>query len=638
MVQEHAAGERLRLSLEGWGPLGEARACHEGQEVMVFGGIPGEEVVAEVIRGRGESVAAQVVEVLEPSPYRTVPPCPYVGPCTGCQWQHVAYEHQLDIKRQMVTDALAGAGKFESPPVWPTVAAMEQYGYRNHARFTVGRRKGEPGFVNRVSRRFVAIDSCLIMHPWINEALAKLRGRCAETSQLSIRYGLNTGDFLVQPALKSPDIPISTGQKHYRESLGGREFRVAASSFFQVNTSQAEKMTGLVRDGLQLSGEELLVDAYAGVGTFAVLLAPFAAEVIAIEESVSAVKDAVLNAAGLVGVRVIQGKAEDVLAQMEERPDGVILDPPRAGCNRMTLDVVARLTPRRVVYVSCDPDTLARDLMILCQAGFDLDRVQPIDMFPQTHHVESIATLSWKGHEPVIRSSREPPGSVGARDLVLASTSPRRRELLGCLGVEFQVVPPSVSEDMLDQESPQEMVERLALAKAMSGARSVYSGLVVGADSVVVSEGLVLGKPADSAEARKMLRNLRGNQHQVLTGVAVVDAAKGQAHTASQASSVTMREYTDAEIEAYVVSGAPMDKAGAYAVQDQVFRPAASLDGCYTNVMGLPLCLLRDMLKDAGFQFDPETHIQVPEDCSSCPLRNPTGPEGNGGPPWTSSA
>ena len=638
MVQEHVAGERLRLSLEGWGRLGEALAFHEGREVLVLGGIPREEVVAEVIKGRGEYIAAQVVEVLTPSPHRTAPPCPYVGTCTGCQWQHVAYEHQLDIKRQMVMDALVGAGGFESSPVRPTVAAMEQYGYRNHARFTVGRRKGEPGFVNRVSRRFVAIDSCLIMHPWINEALAKLRGRCAETSQLSLRYGVNTGDFLVQPALKSPDVDLPTGQKHYRESLGGREFHIAASSFFQVNTSQAERMAELVRDGLQLSGEELLVDAYAGVGTFAILLAPYAKEVIAIEESASAVRDALLNAAGLVGVRVLQGKAEEVLAQMEERPDGVILDPPRTGCHRITLDAVARLAPRRVVYVSCDPDTLARDLRILCQAGFDLDWVQPIDMFPQTHHVECVAALSWKEHEPVTLTSRESQASAGETKLVLASTSPRRRELLGSLGVEFQVIPPSVLENMLGQESPQEMVERLALAKARSGARSVSSGLVVGADSVVINDGLVLGKPADSAEAMNMLRSLRGKEHQVLTGVAIVDAAMGQAYVASQASTVTMREYTDPEIEAYVVSGAPLDKAGAYAVQDRVFRPAASLDGCYTNVMGLPLCLLRDMLNDAGLQFGPEAHIQVPEECSPCPLRNPTGPEGTGGPPWTSSA
>ncbi|MCE2463556.1 MAG: class I SAM-dependent RNA methyltransferase [Dehalococcoidia bacterium] len=404
MIQQAIPGERLSLSLVSWGKTGEALAFHEGQEVRVSGGIPGEEVTAEVIKYRREYIAAQVVEVLTPSPYRVEPPCPYFGPCTGCQWQHIEYQQQLHIKRQMVVEALDSVNGFTDTLVLSTLPSPEQYGYRNHARFTVGRRKGELGFVNRESRRFIVVQECLLMHPWINEALGQLQGKCAETSQLSIRYGVNTNDFLIQPAMKSPEVPLQSGRKYYAESLSGQVYRIAASSFFQVNTQQAERMMELVRDELHIPRNEdtshapsLLVDAYAGVGTFAIMLAPYADKVLAIEESKSAVGDAQINAQDIEGVEFLLGKTEEVLARIEERPQGVILDPPRAGCHRDTLDALAQLAPSRVVYVSCDLDTLARDLEILCGGPFRLERVQPVDMFPQTHHVECIASLSWDG-------------------------------------------------------------------------------------------------------------------------------------------------------------------------------------------------------------------------------------------------
>lgn len=398
MVQQTTVVEEcLRLSLEGWGPRGDVLAHHDGMEIRVFGGIPGEEVMAEVIRRRRDYTAARVVEVLIPSPHRTSPPCQYFGACTGCQWQHVEYDYQLGIKDEIVATALRNVGGFETPPLLPILESPEQYGYRNHARPTIGRRYGDLGFVNRESRRFVPIVECLLMHPLINQSLIQLVGVCKETSQLSIRYGVNTGDFLIQPAMKSPNIPLPSGQKHYRETIGEREFRIAASSFFQVNTCQAERLVDLVKEELQLSGNEVVVDAYAGVGVFAILLAAHARKMIAIEESASAVDDAKFNAAGMDGIWFLQGKTEDMLAQLDESPDGVILDPPRMGCQVEALEALIKLEPHRVVYVSCDPETLARDLKILCNGAFHLDQVQPVDMFPQTHHVECVATLSIRG-------------------------------------------------------------------------------------------------------------------------------------------------------------------------------------------------------------------------------------------------
>ncbi len=215
-------------------------------------------------------------------------------------------------------------------------------------------------------------------------------------------------------------------------------------------------------------------------------------------------------------------------------------------------------------------------------------------------------------------------------ELVLASTSPRRHDLVSGLGVGFRIVPPVASEDMEPGEEPRALVERLALAKARSVAASKPDGLVVGADSVVVQDGDVLGKPAHAAQAREMLGRLRGRRHEVVTGVTVVDPVDGRAQTASQVSGVTMRPYSDDEIEAYVASGEPMDKAAAYGVQDRVFHPASSVEGCYTNVMGLPLCLTVDLLRDAGYALDPARRVRVPEECDPCPLRDVIRPVGEG--------
>ena len=199
--------------------------------------------------------------------------------------------------------------------------------------------------------------------------------------------------WLIQPTLQSLDISIDSGQSHYEDELLGRRFRIASPSFFQVNNRQAARLVELVRERLRLAGGEMLVDAYAGVGTFAALLSPSVGRVIAIEESAAAIRDAEVNVAGLDNVALVKGRTEEVLAGLTEAPDAVILDPPRAGCHPDALKALAELAPSRVVYVSCDPATLARDLRLLCQGPFELREVQPIDMFPHTYHIEAVATL-----------------------------------------------------------------------------------------------------------------------------------------------------------------------------------------------------------------------------------------------------
>ncbi|CAI7989117.1 Uncharacterized RNA methyltransferase sll1967, partial [Geodia barretti] len=427
------------------------------------GGIPGERVVAEVIRVRRKYVAAIVEQVLEASPSRIDAPCQYYGVCTGCQWQHMDYSAQLSVKRDKVLDALERVGGLNDVKVHPTLPSPIQYGYRNHARFTVGR-EGDLGFVNRETRRFVHIDNCMLMHEGINSILGHLQDRCGETTQLAIRAGRETDEYL-------------------------------------VNIDQAAQLIGIVREAVNLSGSEVLLDAYTGVGTFAILLTPFVKRVYAIEESSAAVADAKENAVGAENIQFLLGKTEDVLADLPERPDVVILDPPRAGCQPSALDHLAKLRSPMLVYVSCDPETLARDLKLLCANNYSIEQVQPLDMFPQTHHC-------W-----------------------LAGRSTDDWELLTELGLRFEVTPFNAPEEQLEGESAEEMVRRLSSDKAMLVAGQLKEGFVIGADSTVVLNGRSIGKPEDEGDARKMLQQLRATEHQVTTGLTVVDVATGLSMT-----------------------------------------------------------------------------------------------------------
>ena len=390
-----AAPEIATLELQAWGDLGDTLANFEDGVINVFGGISGERVRARIIRyrrRRRQHVSAIVVDVIDASPHRIDPPCAYFGACTGCQWQHISYDHQLELKRQRVANALGEYPELRGIIVFDTLPSPQMFGYRNHARFTI-RESGMLGYINRLTRRFVKVDDCALMYPWINEALRALQGKAAETTQLSVRYGVNTGDWLIQPTMHNPDIPLPTGQTHYWEQMHDRRLRIASPSFAQVNTPQAERLATIVGERLQLDGTETLVDAYAGVGTFAVLLADSARRVIAIEESSAAVNDAAVNIEGIANLEFICSRTEDYLDSLDDSPDAVIIDPPRVGCHPATLDALIRRKPKRTVYVSCDPGSLARDLAYLVAGGFAVTSVEPMDMFPQTYHTECIATL-----------------------------------------------------------------------------------------------------------------------------------------------------------------------------------------------------------------------------------------------------
>jgi 23S rRNA (uracil1939-C5)-methyltransferase len=398
--------------------------------VFVPRGLPRETVLVRLHQERRDFGRAELLEVTRPAAGRVEPPCPvYRAGCGGCSWQHADYALQLELKHRIVVDQLRRIGRFSESEadelVRPAIGMLEPWHYRNQARFTVGRKYGELCFTYRATHRLLRVDHCWIVHPAINTTLDVLQGRLSgigrRIHQVSIRVGANTGELLVAPAL--PEVPeVESGQPFFEEELLGHRFRLQPPSFFQVNTrrelralpaaikkawlpvpedgiSMAELLALLVIDRLQPEPSDVVVDAYSGVGTFALLMAPLVREVIGIEEARSAVRDATYNARDLPNARFVQGKTEAVLPsttklELAKRPDAVVVDPARVGCHPDVLQALLSLRPSRVVYVSCDPSTLARDLRILVDGGYILHEVQPLDMFPQTYHVECVATLT----------------------------------------------------------------------------------------------------------------------------------------------------------------------------------------------------------------------------------------------------
>ncbi len=391
-------GDTLELVARSFDRLGNATADIDGAPVTIAGAIPGEVVTCEVVGIYPERVATRTIAVSERSDQRITPQCGYFGECSGCQWQHVDYEYQLLLKREIVESALAGYERLAGVPIDETMPSPLQFGYRNHARFTVGRGTdaGYAGFKNADSRRFVRIDECKIMDGSINEVLVRLQGRLERMTQLSVRTGAKTGDVIVQPLLPAEIQDVESGRQLYVEEVRGAEFQVAASSFFQVNTLQLEQLVDAIVSLLDFDGDETIIDLYCGVGTFARLLAPYVREVIGVEESASAIENAKANTTGIENVTFIAAKAEDAAAEMSANAssiDTVVIDPPRSGCAPDVLSAILTVSPRRVMMVSCNPVTLARDLDLLCEGGYRLATVKPVDMFPQTRHVETLALL-----------------------------------------------------------------------------------------------------------------------------------------------------------------------------------------------------------------------------------------------------
>jgi 23S rRNA (uracil1939-C5)-methyltransferase len=374
--------------------------------------LPGERVRVELTDDRGRFAFARVVEVLDESPDRVAAQCPHFGHsgCGGCQWQHISYRAQPRLKAEVLVDQLARIGGVECAPVAPALADRSGWGYRNRARFHAAP-GGGLGFLAAADDGVIEISSCAILEAGLQSLYSALDLDLDGLLNLTLRTGAATGDRMLvfemegdlPPALEV-DLPVScvlllsegrhvnlVGSNHLTERVGGHKYRVSAPAFFQVNTPQAELLVRVVLDQLDLRGSETVVDTFCGVGLFTTHLAETASLVIAIEADTTAVDDLVHNTALYDNVETIEGPVEAVLPDLSEVIDSVVVDPPRAGLGRRALDALVAHRPGRIVYVSCDPATLARDAKRLRGAGYKLQQVQPIDMFPQTYHVESVS-------------------------------------------------------------------------------------------------------------------------------------------------------------------------------------------------------------------------------------------------------
>jgi len=402
---------------------GTALGRHEGRVIFVPYALPGETARVEITEDKGRYAFARVVEVIAPSPDRVKPPCPYYGPtghngtgCGGCQWQHASYQAQLRFKAQIVADQLTRIGKIANPQVRPTLPDSSGWAYRNHAQFhpTLD---GGLGFQRASGDGVIAITSCKVLHPLLSDLYAALDLDLDGLLRLSLRTGTVTGDLMLifemaddLPPAVEIDLPVSCvlllsdgahvnliGNNHITEIVAGRVYRISAPSFFQVNTPQTARLVGQVIEYLDLQGNETVLDAYCGVGLFTAPLAERSGLVVGIELAPTAVADLLENTAHLDNVDIIEGPVEAVLPDLDVTLDAAVVDPPRAGLDRFALDALVARRPDRIAYVSCDPATLARDAKRLTKAGYHLVEVQPVDMFPQTYHIESVALFVFGG-------------------------------------------------------------------------------------------------------------------------------------------------------------------------------------------------------------------------------------------------
>jgi 23S rRNA (uracil1939-C5)-methyltransferase len=391
----------IELDLTGFAAGGKALGhAEDGRVVFVEYAIPGERVIAEITEEHPSYIEATAVLVLRSSEHRVDAPCGYFGRCGGCQLQHIDYPEQLRLKRDVVRQQFQRIGRFDAGFVEGLVRepiGMEHpWGYRNHMRFTA-RRDGEVGFMQKGTHRFMRIERCAIALDRVNEILATVQDRTMQARQIAVRVGEHTRDEMVQPRLqwrpgrRGPRVP--SGQAFYRERLLGVDYRISGPAFFQVNSRQAEVLLQLVIDRALEASPRVFVDAYAGVGTFAAQLAPHVEQVITIEESAAAGDDAQVNLDRFRNVTRIVGKVEETLPGMTPSPDVVVIDPPRAGLFPSVVEAIIASDARRVIYVSCDPGTLARDVRLFFDGGFEVREVQPVDMFPQTQHIECVTVL-----------------------------------------------------------------------------------------------------------------------------------------------------------------------------------------------------------------------------------------------------
>ncbi len=436
----------LVLTIDALTNEGQGVARVDGYAVFVIGALAGEEVKAHVIKVMPSYAIAKAVEILTPSSDRITPACPVFAQCGGCTLWHLRYDAQLTQKQQWVEDALQRLGGFAEVPMQPILGMEEPVRYRNKGSFPFGviGNAAVFGFYAERSHRLVPFSDCLIQDErivdaarrvaaWANTFGVPVYDETTGGGQLRHVVARTTagGELMVtvvtKGQLKKKDDLLSfledadsvwhnenpnqtnvvfgerftllAGKPALSETIGEKRFSVGPQSFLQVNPVQTQALYETARSFLAAKPDETVVDAYCGVGTISLLIAGDCARVIGIEQVAPAIEDAKANAAanGVANAEFLCGNVEDVLPGLFAREGGVdaiVLDPPRKGCEPAALEAIAKSGAKRVVYVSCNPATLARDCKLLAERGFSLSAVRPVDMFPQTCHVETVVLMT----------------------------------------------------------------------------------------------------------------------------------------------------------------------------------------------------------------------------------------------------
>ena len=424
--------------------------------VFVKQALPQDRARVKLTKFGANFAEAELVEIIHPSPWRIPPRCSHFGVCGGCKWQNLKYTQQVEYKTSQVRESLQHLAGFSEPPVRPALAAESTFFYRNKMEYSFSAdEKGEPIIGLHKTGKFDQVfdlEACYLQSETSNQVVNRIKSFCREMSLsvydlrqhagflrfLVIKEAKNSGEVMVNfvthqgdgsalgilakelinsfPSINSVVRNINTqraqiavgekeevlaGRNYILEKLGPFQFRISANSFFQSNSQQAENLCLLATEFAQPQPDQVILDLYSGTGTISFFLAQPAKEVIGVESNPHTVEDANKNAAlnSITNCRFIRSEAKDYLALASLRREkfaSVIVDPPRSGLHPKVVENLIKLSPPKIVYVSCNPTTLARDLKLLCEREYRLEVVQPVDMFPHTYHIESVCKLSKK--------------------------------------------------------------------------------------------------------------------------------------------------------------------------------------------------------------------------------------------------
>ncbi|WP_100397857.1 23S rRNA (uracil(1939)-C(5))-methyltransferase RlmD [Bacillus sp. FJAT-44742] len=429
----------------------------DGYALFVPNALPGEHAKIKVVKTKKGYGFGKLLEHTKESEYRVEPPCPIYKQCGGCQLQHLSYEGQLDYKQNQVKNVLQRIGGLENVTVHPTLGMEDPWRYRNKAQVPVGMEEGGlvAGFYQQRSHQIINMERCVIQDEANDEAVSRVKEIADQYGikaydekihkgtlrHIVARHALNTDQLMVVLVTKGTELPnkkniieeirqalpnvksivqninpkrtnvifgeqtnVLWGEEYIYDTIGEIKFAISARSFYQVNPKQTKVLYDKALEYANLTGRETVIDAYCGIGTISLFLAQKAKHVYGVEIVPEAISDAKRNAKlnHMDNVDFAVGEAEEVIPWWHTAqgitPDVIVVDPPRKGCDEKLLETIIKMKPERVVYVSCNPATLARDLKILEEGGFETKEVQPVDMFPQTTHVECVAQIIWKGN------------------------------------------------------------------------------------------------------------------------------------------------------------------------------------------------------------------------------------------------